>query len=148
YIIHRDYQYVAFIPFTESTWTDTNVDFGETYRYQVRAQAPDNTYSGPSAIQSIVVGSDVTPPSAPQNVTLVVEADGSITVDWDPSTDDVGVDSYLIHRNWNYRAWTDDAVTDFSDDQIDPGTRYRYQVRARDAAGNISEPSELVAVTP
>ena len=148
YVIHRDFQFLGFVSFTESTFVDDTVAFGETYRYQVRAQAFDNSYSQPSAIQSIGVGEDVTAPSTPQNVTLTVEADGTVTVDWDPSTDDVGVASYLVHRNWVYRSFTGAGTTDFNDDTVEAGTVYRYQVRARDAAGNISAPSEIVSITP
>ncbi|MEM9465181.1 MAG: discoidin domain-containing protein [Actinomycetota bacterium] len=148
YVVHRDFQYIGFVSFTETSLIDPNVSFGNTYRYQVRAQAFDNSYSQPSAIQSIGVGQDVTPPSVPQNVILSVGADGSVTVDWDPSTDDVGVDSYLVHRNWVYRGFTGGATTDFTDDTVEAGTLYRYQVRARDDAGNLSAPSEIVSITP
>ncbi|MEM9203082.1 MAG: discoidin domain-containing protein [Actinomycetota bacterium] len=147
YLIHRDFQYLGFVSFTDATFVDTSVEFGSTYRYQVRAQAFDNTYSAPSALQEVSVGADDTPPSTPQNVELTVEADGSVTISWDPATDNVGVDSYLVHRNWNYRGFTD-GETSFSDDTAVAGERLRYQVRARDGAGNLSAPSELVAVTP
>ncbi|MEM9203084.1 MAG: discoidin domain-containing protein [Actinomycetota bacterium] len=147
YVVHRDFQYIGFVSFSGASFIDDEVTFGETYRYQVRAQAFDNSYSAPSPTQSISVGEDVTAPSTPDNVAVVVEADGSVTVTWDPASDDVGVESYLVHRNWTYRGFTD-GQTMFSDDTAVPGERARYQVRARDAAGNISAPSTIVAVTP
>ena len=56
--------------------------------------------------------------------------------------------SYLIHRDWVYRSYTDETTTSFNDDTVEAGIRYRYEVRARDGAGNISAPSDLVAITP
>ncbi|GAA3143954.1 hypothetical protein GCM10020001_078580 [Nonomuraea salmonea] len=39
------------------------------------------------------------------------------------------------------------ATTSFSDTGLTPSTTYRYQVRARDAAGNLSPVSDTVQVT-
>jgi chitodextrinase len=52
---------------------------------------------------------------------------------------------YLIHRDWQYVAFVTAGMS-FSDPNIVAGTRYRYQVRAQDAAGNNSAPTELLVV--
>ncbi|MEM9464182.1 MAG: hypothetical protein AAGA90_02360 [Actinomycetota bacterium] len=150
YVIHRDFQFVRFVPLTESSWIDTNVVQGEAYRYQVRAQAQDNSYSAPSPIQAITVsngGPDVTPPNTPANAAAVLSGAGDeATVTWDAAIDDVGVTGYLIHRNWQFVAFLPANQLTFVDVGLDPGTRYRYQVRAQDAAGNNSAPTGLLVV--
>ena len=150
YLIHRDFQFVQWLPATASTWTDDTVVQGEAYRYQVRAQRPDNTYSAPSPVQSILVsnaGPDVTPPDTPPNAAAVLNAAGDeATVTWDAAADDVGVIGYLIHRDWQFVTFLPAGQLSFVDAGLQPGTRYRYQVRAQDAAGNNSAPTGLLIV--
>ena len=43
--------------------------------------------------------SDVTPPSIPGNVFLNNITSSSITINWDPSTDNIGVSSYEVYIN-------------------------------------------------
>ena len=156
YVIHRDFQFVRFVPLGGSSWVDTNVVEGETYRYQVRAQAFDNSYSAPSALQSVTVGDDggggdpgpdVTPPDTPPNAVAVLNGDGDeATITWDAANDDVGVSGYLIHRNWQFVAFLPGNQLSFVDAGLTPGTRFRYQVRAQDASGNNSAPTALLVV--
>ncbi len=88
----------------------------------------------------------MTPPGTPANAAAELDVAGdTIDVTWDPSTDDVGVVGYLVHRNWQFLSFVS-AGTSFIDADIGPGTRYRYQVRAQDAAGNNSAPTELLVV--
>ncbi|MEM9202149.1 MAG: discoidin domain-containing protein [Actinomycetota bacterium] len=152
YVVHRDYQFVKWVPFTESSWSDDTVEFGETYRYQIRAQAPDNSYSAPTAIEEVLVGEveeDSEAPSTPDGVVAQRSADGSsITLVWDAASDNVGVTSYLIHDNWSYVAWVGADTTTFTHSGLDPDSVHRYQVRARDAADNVSPPSTLTRVAP
>jgi chitodextrinase len=56
------------------------------------------------------------------------------------------VTRYLIHRDWQYLGWVPAGTTTFTDDTVQPGTRYRYQVRAQDAANNNSAPTDLLIV--
>lgn len=60
-------------------------------------------------------------------------------------TDDVGVVGYLVHRNWLFVTFVT-AGTAYTDADIAAGARYRYQVRAQDAAGNNSAPTDLLVV--
>ena len=149
YVIHRDFQFVRWVPFTETSWDDGSVEFGQSYRYQIRAQAADNSYSAPTGLQAITIGEDVTPPDAPDGVVAVRSEDGtSITVTWNPAVDDVAVTSYLIHDNWSYLTWLPAGTTTYTHEGLDPDSVHRYQIRARDAADNVSAPSTQVRVDP
>ncbi|MEM9201525.1 MAG: putative Ig domain-containing protein [Actinomycetota bacterium] len=149
YLVHRDYQFLKWVPFSESSWVDTSVVAGESYRYQIRAQRAGGEYSAPTEELRITVGNDggpdTTPPQTPPNPAAVLDGD-QVVVTWDPATDDRGVTGYLIHRNWQYYGFVAGDITTFIDDDLEPGGRYRYQIRAQDAAGNNSAPTTRVVV--
>ncbi|MEM9034596.1 MAG: putative Ig domain-containing protein [Actinomycetota bacterium] len=151
YLIHRDFVFLKWVPFTESSWVDDTVVQGETYRYQVRAQAADGSFSAPSPIARITVDDgtpDITPPQTPPNAAAVVQG-GDVVITWDEATDDVGVTGYLVHRDFVFFAYVAGGdVTSFTDDTVVAGTQYRYQVRSQDAAGNVSPPTDILRVTP
>ena len=101
--------------------------------------------SDPSPILNITIPGpqDDEAPTTPANLNAVL--DGSeIELTWDPSTDNIGVVGYLVHRNWQYLAYV--TGTTYLDDDIVGGTRYRYQIRAQDAAGNNSAPTPIFGV--
>ena len=75
-----------------------------------------------------------------------------IALSWGASTDDYAVKDYLLER-CSGGACTDFAllatvlVTSYTDTDIVDGTMYRYRVRARDAAGNLSGYSPIASAT-
>jgi chitodextrinase len=150
YLIHRDWQYLGWVPAGTTTFVDASVVAGQTYRYQVRAQDAAGVNSAPTPIQSVTVtaaGPDITPPGIPPDAAAALNgAADAVVVSWSPAVDDVAVTRYLIHRDWQYLGWVPAGTTTFTDDTVQPGTRYRYQVRAQDAANNNSAPTDLLIV--
>ena len=96
---------------------------------------------------SIVGGSvpDTSAPSVPGGVAAQVVS-GGVQVSWSASSDDRGVAGYRVVRDGAVIA---DAVagTSYLDAAVVAGTTYAYQVRALDAAGNVSAASAPVSVT-
>jgi hypothetical protein len=66
---------------------------------------------------------------------------------WNASTDNVGVVAYDIERDGSPLVSVDGATLDFTDSTVAPDTSYRYEVFARDAAGNTSGMSNPLDVT-
>jgi hypothetical protein len=66
----------------------------------------------------------------------------SITLAWQPATDNVGVTGYEVLRNGNVVGTA--PATTFTDTGLASGTAFTYTVRARDAAGNLSPASAAV----
>src|SRR5439155_53437 len=64
---------------------------------------------------------------------------------WSASTDNVGVTTYIVHRNGVQI--TTPAATSYTDSGLSAGATYSYTVAARDAAGNMSPDSTSVSVT-
>ncbi|GAA1287242.1 glycoside hydrolase family 9 protein [Saccharothrix xinjiangensis] len=92
---------------------------------------------------------DTTAPGTPPGLTATASGD-SVSLSWGASTDDVGVTGYdVLRATGSSGAFTRVATvsgTSHADRGLAAGA-YRYQVRARDAAGNTSPASSPVPVT-
>ncbi|MBD8497029.1 glycoside hydrolase family 19 protein [Paenibacillus arenosi] len=88
---------------------------------------------------------DTIAPTAPTNVASPSQSATSITLNWNASTDNVGVTAYDIYRN-NVKAGTATTTT-FTDTGLQALTSYSYKVRALDAAGNFADSTALTVST-
>jgi hypothetical protein len=95
---------------------------------------------------------DNQPPTAPGQPTASNVTSFSATLSWPASSDDRGVTGYEIFRATGASGGTFTQVgtsttTTFTGGGLSPVTTYRFQVRARDAAGNPSGFSPVLSVT-
>ncbi|MGH2560492.1 MAG: DUF7594 domain-containing protein [Thermomicrobiales bacterium] len=97
-------------------------------------------------IQTTGGGDDAIAPSVPQDLTAVDTAARQIGLTWSAATDNVGVTSYDVFRD-GVLLTTIGAQTSYVDALVQSQTTYEYEVRARDAAGNVSELSNAITVT-
>ena len=103
-----------------------------------------------ASIVQVPVGSgDVTPPSAPANLTATGQL-GGVQLNWSASTDNVGVTEYRVHRSTtagftpntaNRIATVVGGTTTHTDSGLAAGT-YHYVVVAADAAGNTASSAQ------
>ncbi len=84
-------------------------------------------------------GSDTTKPSIPGGLTATASV-GQVALNWNASTDNVGVTGYRIYRGGT-QIGTVGTTTSYTDTSVAANTAYSYTVRAEDAAGNLSDPS-------
>jgi len=89
--------------------------------------------------------SDTQAPSAPTNLTATVTSSIQISLNWNASTDNVGVTGYDIYRNGTIVGSS--TSTSYIDTGLTAATLYSYTVKAKDAASNISVFSNAVSVT-
>jgi hypothetical protein len=127
-------------------YTDKTIEYGKTYDYTV--QSVEKTATGYAESELSDTNSfrpkDTFPPAVPTGLTAVP---GSRTIDlvWDRNTEK-DFASYRIFRDGQQIAEGITAPA-FSDRDVKPGTKYRYQVSALDNAGNESArsvPAEAV----
>ncbi len=100
--------------------------------------------------QLIVTYTPQTDAAAPTPPTLTGQATSATRVDlsWSGAGDDIGVTGYEVYRGTALVA-TLGAVAGWSDTTVAPSTPYSYTVKALDAAGNRSAPSNAVnVITP
>ncbi|GGO76435.1 GH12 family glycosyl hydrolase domain-containing protein [Nonomuraea cavernae] len=96
------------------------------------------------------VPGDTTPPSAPGGLAASGVTASGVGLSWSASSDNVGVVGYDVLRAGASGAFAvvgSSGSTSFGDAGLSANTTYRYQVRARDAAGNVSAVSNTVTVT-
>ncbi|HJR79383.1 MAG TPA: DNRLRE domain-containing protein [Anaerolineales bacterium] len=80
---------------------------------------------------------DVTAPNAPTGLTATAVSSTHVDLHWTSATDNVGVTGYEIYRDGQLLATTG-STTSYTDDTVVGSNSYQYQVRALDAAGNVS----------
>ena len=92
-----------------------------------------------------VLPTDTEDPSKPGNLSAQAGA-AQIDLEWDAATDNRAVTGYEIRRDGDLVA-TVGTVTSWSDLNVAAAQAYEYEVRALDAAGNVSEPSDTASAT-
>lgn len=88
---------------------------------------------------------DTEAPTAPTSLAASNITENSVELNWNASTDNVGVDSYLVYQDGSQIAST--ASTNYSVTGLAAATTYNFTVKAMDAAGNVSAASNQVSVT-
>jgi chitodextrinase len=136
---------------TTSSFTDSTVASGVTYRYQLRARDAISNWSGYSSIVSATT-TDNQAPSQPSGLVTSVISSTQINLGWTASTDNVAVAGYNIERCTgsaciNYAEIGTSTSTSFNNTGLTAGTTYRYRVRARDAVPLFSSYSTVVNAT-
>ena len=92
-------------------------------------------------------GGDTTPPSPPGTPTLVSVTANSATIRWTTATDNIGVTGYDVYHDGQLCAQVDGSTLTGTCNNLGPKTTYGFYVNARDAAGNVSQPSGTLSVT-
>ncbi len=131
-----------------------NIQPAQQYRFSVVAHDDLGHRSGSSNSVTVVTpatdtGPDTTPPSAPTNLTAGAVSASGVALTWSPATDNVGVTGYNVYRFDGLFASTLLATVTATAYTAALSTMppNNFYVRARDAAGNLSAASNLVAVS-
>lgn len=91
---------------------------------------------------------DVKAPTTPTNLRVMGKGAYSVSLAWNPSTDNSGVFSYRVVHSWGYVATVPQTQTSFTwTGHVEPRETYSFYVYAIDAAGNKSKNSNTVTVT-
>ena len=112
--------------------------------YLITGAAIDTSRNlGPTFQQSVTVVASQTP-TVPTGLKRESATSSTITMEWNPSTDDVSVQSYRIYRNGDYIGSSTHPHTTFRDRYLDTSSGYNYTVSAVDGDGNESAQSAAV----
>jgi chitodextrinase len=134
---------------TSTSYTDTGLTPSTLYSYTVDAiDAAGNASAKTGSINATTSApADTQAPSIPGNPHSTGSTSTTISIDWNASTDNVGVVGYKIYRNGSSTALASVPSPGFSDSGLTPSTNYTYRITAYDAAGNESATSTVVSVT-
>lgn len=89
---------------------------------------------------------DTKPPSAPSDLRISNLTVNSLTLNWTPATDNIGIKSYQVYRN-NALIAANNVNAFYLDSRLTANTEYCYHLVAIDTSGNTSAPSETVCAT-
>ncbi|MCA0754254.1 fibronectin type III domain-containing protein [Paenibacillus sp. N4] len=137
------------VPGAASGYTAGGLAPETSYSFTVRAldiAGNASPYSGEAVVTTLVT-TDLTPPTAPGNLTVTGQSSTSAALSWQPASDNVGVTGYEIYKNDMLLTTVAGNVHDYSAVGLLPATAYQFVVKARDAVGQVSEPSNPVTVT-
>ena len=88
---------------------------------------------------------DAQAPSVPTGLTAEATTSDSVALRWNPATDDTAVSGYDVFRDGVLLGAV--SGTSYVDRNVVPDQAYGYQIRARDAAGNVSGLCAMVSAT-
>jgi predicted esterase len=124
-----------------NTLTFNGLAANTKYYYKIRAV----NNAGASAVSEPVfttTEADISLPTTPYNLRITKTTKNSISLAWEPSTDDVGILSYdLFFNGTKVLATTSTAVTVYN---LEYKKYYNIIVKAKDLSKNYSEPSNQV----
>ncbi|WP_082994918.1 fibronectin type III domain-containing protein [Aquimarina megaterium] len=144
YDVYQDGTVVATVATT--TADITGLTASTSYDFSVKAKdAAGNESVASATITVTTVAPDTQAPTVPANLTASNTSAGQTTLNWDASTDNVGVAGYDVLQDGAVVATvttTTNIVTGLS-----PETTYEFKVLAKDAAGNESATSTPISVT-
>lgn len=136
-----NYELAGIVPADSLSFIDVGLLPNVKYFYVVRA-INNNGASALSNETFEVTKSDITPPVSPANLRVVSTYRHSIKLNWEESTDDVGIKNYDIYIN-GAKAYTT-TNTEFTVNNLDSFKTYSFYVIAKDLSGNKSVPSGQV----
>ncbi|MBP2833713.1 fibronectin type III domain-containing protein [Aquimarina sp. U1-2] len=131
---YGDYAHMTIDPLDDSTFWHTGEYFDAGFRknhvvaFKLEPETPDTE-----------------PPSVPTNLSASEITQSSVVLNWDVSTDNIGVTGYQVFQDGVVVDTI--ATTTANIAGLMPSTSYDFAVAALDAAGNISDASDTVTVT-
>lgn len=151
HIVYRNGTPIAAIEAGENQYVDLSVQPSTKYTYYVTGLDTQGNESLPSASLDVITtnsgGNNNTPPTAPVNLHSMNTTANSVELMWEPSITSGALANYIIYRDGQEIGRVPSTSLSYTDSSLTPTTRYRYFVAAEDSNGQLSVPSNVLAVT-
>lgn len=151
YQIRRNNTLVGTVAGNILTYNATGLTASTTYSFNVVAlDAANNVSPASNTVQVTTLsggGGDTQAPTAPTSLAASNIASTTLTLNWNASTDNVGVTNYNIFRNNTLYGQTGNSNTTYNVAGLTASTSYSFYVVAQDAAGNSSANSNTINAT-
>ena len=134
------------VPANSESYTDNAVNEGTSYIYQVRALNNGVAVKASNNPEvSVPNCGDTEAPTVPTGLSASNITETSVTISWNPSSDNVGVDGYKVFEGAAVVANV--SGTSATITGLTCQTTHTYQVAAYDAVGNESAKSAGITIT-
>ena len=133
---------------TGTSDTITGLTASTSYSFSVRARDAAGNVSGASNSVNVTTSApagDTQAPTAPTSLAASNVTETTVDLDWNASTDNVGVTGYDVYQGASNLGTVTGTLAQITG--LTASTAYSFSVRARDAAGNVSGASNTVNVT-
>jgi len=90
---------------------------------------------------------DTQAPTAPSTLTSTSKTTNTVSLNWKASSDNIGVTNYQIFNGSSFVANVSGSTLNTTLTGLTPNTAYTFNIKAVDAAGNVSVASNSVSVT-
>ena len=132
-------------------FTDFGLQPGSNYSYDLRTVDTSGNRSEQfraGVITTAGSSEDTSPPTTPPNFTASA-TNSTVSLTWDPATDNVGVSNYPLLRGVTLvQPGPQGTEMQYTETGLQPGTTYEFSLFAQDAAGNVSDvPATLLVTT-
>ncbi|MFD3273684.1 lytic polysaccharide monooxygenase [Paenibacillus dendritiformis] len=148
YRIYNGSSLAASVSGSTLSYTVSGLTSNTSYTFSVRAvDAAGNVSASSNTVSATTpaVPVDTEAPTAPAGLHVMgTPTASSVSLMWNPSTDNVGVTGYRIYSNGTLVATVSGSTTDYVVTGMSANTQYTFTVRAFDAAGNVSADSNAV----
>ena len=140
-----------FLTSTGTTYTKTSLASGTAYEFYVVAYDAAGNVSGNSAtVTATTTVSDTQPPTAPTSLVSTGRSGNSVSLSWNPSSDNVGVAGYRVYWKTSSSATYQNipvSGTTYTVSGLATATSYNFYVVAYDAAGWNSSASNVLTTS-
>lgn len=116
------------------------------YLFTVKAKDyVGNVSLASNSVSVTTLAADISAPTAPSNLSANNTTKTTTTLSWTASTDNVGVTSYEIYKDYSLLGTTTSTTYEVSN--LKSNANYTFIVKAKDEAGNVSVESNKLILT-
>lgn len=144
YIYRNNVRLITSSVVAGTSYTDSGLTPGVTYRYSIVAYDAAGNLSGQATANATTIY-DITPPSVPTGLSAIAVSDNQINLTWQSSTDNVAVAGYNVYQDGSVITQT--AAPSYEAAGLSPATEYSFSVSAYDTVGNVSNQSINIDAT-
>jgi len=147
YDVYQNGAKINSLPVATATYNVSGLAAATVYQFYVVAKDAAGNLSVNSNTINISTP-DTQAPTAPANLAIASLTQTLFTLNWNASTDNVGVAGYDIYQGGVMINTSSVATTTYNVTGLSASTAYQYYVQAKDAAGNTTNSSILNVTTP
>ncbi|MCX2762680.1 reprolysin-like metallopeptidase [Aquimarina muelleri] len=132
---------------TSTSYQVTGLSSNTSYDFSIKAKDAAGNISTASTSVNVTTASqtDTQAPTAPTGLVASNTTQTSTDLNWNASTDNVGVSGYDVYRGTT--VITTVTTTSYQVTGLSPNTAYTFSIKAKDAAGNLSNASNTLNIT-